>query len=112
MSSTTSSSIIANIIAKSTKLKGDLELDTVMRIDGFFSGSIKSTSKVLIGEEGVAKCNIEADIIEIGGEFEGNIIGKTIIKVFSTGKVNGDIQAPKIIIEEGVIYNGAIKVTS
>lgn len=105
-----SENVISNFIFENTKLKGDFELNTVLRIDGEFSGTIKSTSKVIIGTKGKAHCNIEADIVEIGGEFNGNINAKTFVKVYSTGKVNGNITTPKISIEEGVKYNGEIKV--
>jgi cytoskeletal protein CcmA (bactofilin family) len=105
-----SGTIVSNIISESTKLKGDFELDNVLRIDGEFSGNIKSSSKVLIGEKGKAFCNIEADAIEIGGIWEGNAKAKSLIKVYSTGNVKGSIESPKIIIEEGVILNGTVKV--
>lgn len=105
-----SGTIVSNIISESTKLKGDFELDNVLRIDGEFSGNIKSTSKVLIGEKGKAFCNIEADAIEIGGIWEGIAKAKTLIKIYSTGSVKGSIEAPRIIIEEGVILNGTVKV--
>ena len=103
--------IVSNIISETTKLKGNFELDNVLRIDGEFSGNIKSSSKVLVGEKGKAFCNIEADAIEIGGIWEGIAKAKSWIKVYSTGKVKGSIEAPRIIIEEGVILNGSIKVT-
>ncbi|MCR4421659.1 MAG: polymer-forming cytoskeletal protein [Exilispira sp.] len=105
-----SGTIVSNIISESTKLKGDFELDNVLRIDGEFSGSIKSSSKVLIGEKGKAFCNIEADVIEIGGIWEGNAKAKSLIKIYSTGTVKGTIEAPRIIIEEGVLLNGTVKV--
>ncbi|MEJ5273707.1 MAG: polymer-forming cytoskeletal protein [Spirochaetota bacterium] len=105
-----SGTIVSNIISESTKLKGDFELDNVLRIDGEFSGNIKSTSKVLIGEKGKAFCNIEADAIEIGGIWEGIAKAKNLIKIYSTGNVKGSIEAPRIIIEEGVILNGTVKV--
>ncbi len=102
--------IVSNIISETTKLKGDFELDNVLRIDGEFSGTIKSTSKVLVGEKGKAFCNIEADAIEIGGIWEGIAKAKSFIKIYSTGKVKGNLEAPRIIIEEGVLLNGNIKV--
>ncbi|MFN3411621.1 MAG: polymer-forming cytoskeletal protein [Exilispira sp.] len=105
-----SGTIVSNIISESTKLKGDFELDNVLRVDGEFSGSIKSTSKVLIGEKGKAFCNIEADAIEIGGIWEGSAKAKSLIKVYSTGKVKGSLEAPRIIIEEGVLLNGSVNV--
>lgn len=105
-----SGTIVSNIISETTKLKGDFDLDNVLRIDGEFSGSIKSSSKVLVGEKGKAFCNIEADAIEIGGVWEGSAKAKSLIKVYSTGKVKGNLEAPRIIIEEGVLLNGSIKV--
>ncbi len=105
-----SGTIVSNIISESTKLKGDFELDNVLRIDGEFSGNIKSTSKVLIAEKGKAICNIDADVIEIGGIWEGIAKAKNLIKIYSTGKIKGSIEAPRIIIEEGVFFNGSIKV--
>jgi len=102
--------LLVILFFENTKLKGEFELNTVLRIDGEFIGKIKSTSKVIIGTKGKANCDIEADIIEIGGEFTGNIIAKTFIKIYSTGKITGNITTPRILIEEGVKYNGEIKV--
>ena len=102
--------VISNIIYESTRLKGDFDISTVLRIDGEFSGTIKSSSKVLIGTKGKAFCDVEADVVEIGGELKGNIKAKTIIKIYSTGKVTGNIAAPRIIIEEGVVYNGELTI--
>jgi len=110
MSPAESGLIVSNIIAENTKLKGDFELTTVLRIDGQFNGTIKSNSKILIGEKGRAYCDIEAEAIEIGGIWEGTAKAKQSIKVFSTGQVKGSLEAPKVIIEEGVLLNGSIKV--
>ncbi|MBP7139534.1 MAG: polymer-forming cytoskeletal protein, partial [Caldisericia bacterium] len=54
--------------------------------------------------------DIEAEAIEIGGIWEGTAKAKQSIKVFSTGQVKGSLEAPKVIIEEGVLLNGSIKV--
>ena len=102
--------VISNIISETTKLKGEFDIDTVLRIDGEFSGKVKSTSKVLVGKKGKGFCDIEADIVEVGGELRGNVIAKTIIKIYSSGKVTGNLEAPRIILEEGVVYNGEVKV--
>lgn len=105
-----SAGMISNILSDNTKLKGDFELDTILRIDGEFNGTIKSTSKVLVGEKGRAYCDIEAEAIEIGGVWEGNAKAKNVIKVYSSGRCKGAIEAPHIILEEGVHFNGNIKI--
>lgn len=110
MSNISNSMVVSNIIYETTKLKGDFVLDTVLRIDGEFSGKIKSSSKVLIGEKGKAYCDIEAEIVEIGGILKGNVKAKEKIHLFSTGIVEGNLEAPRVILEEGVTYNGEIKV--
>jgi len=40
------------------------------------------------------------------GEVNGTIHAKEKIEVYSPGCITGDIQAPVILIESGVIFNG------
>ena len=53
---------------------------------------------------------IESDIhvsyIIIHGEIKGNILADNRIEIHAPGKVFGNIQAPIIVIEEGVIFEG------
>ncbi len=100
------SSYVNSLIGKGTKFDGELNLSGLLRIDGDFTGSINSVGKVLIGRSGRVKCSINAGSVIIGGIVKGNILSTDKVVILSTGMVLGNIQAPSIEIEEGVILNG------
>lgn len=100
------SSYINSIIGEGTTFKGDINIHGLLRIDGDYKGSINSTGKILIGKNGRAECNIKADTVVIGGAVKGNIIASERIAVLSSGLVIGNLKAPRLDIEEKVIFHG------
>jgi len=104
------SSFVNSIIGEGTKLKGDFNLSGLLRIDGAFSGSVKTDGKVLIGKNGVAECYIIASTVIIGGKVKGEIVATERITILSTGELTGNIVTPRLIIEEGVIFDGSCEI--
>ena len=100
--------MLNSIIGEGTKFKGEFDLDGLLRIDGDFSGIIRSKGKVLVN--GRAECDIYAGIVIIGGIVKGNVFSTEYVKILATGMVIGDITAPCLIIDEGVIFCGVCKI--
>ncbi|MDA3956292.1 polymer-forming cytoskeletal protein [Oceanispirochaeta sp.] len=100
-------SFINSIIGEGTKFSGELVLNGLLRIDGDFSGSINTSGKVLIGKTGRAECNIVAGTAVVGGVVHGNIFSSGKVVILATGMVVGNIQACKLIVEEGVLLHGS-----
>jgi cytoskeletal protein CcmA (bactofilin family) len=42
----------------------------------------------------------------VSGEIRGNIVASDRIEIHAPGKVFGNIQAPTVIIDEGVVFEG------
>jgi len=101
-----SDSFVNSIIGEGTRFSGDLELNGLLRIDGDFLGSVKTAGKVLIGRKGRARCNIIAGNVIVGGVVKGDIHSSGKVVLLSTGMVIGNIYAPHLIAEEGVILDG------
>ncbi len=99
-------SFINSIVGEGTIFRGELNLNGLLRIDGDFSGTIRTTGKVLIGKSGRAECTIRANTVVIGGVVRGNIYADDKVIVLSTGMMIGNIHSPRLIAEEGVILNG------
>jgi cytoskeletal protein CcmA (bactofilin family) len=97
---------VNTIIGEGTTLRGDFELSGLLRIDGVFSGSVRSTGKVLIGRNGTGMCDIFAGNVVIGGKLQGNVVATEQITLLSTGEVTANLQTPRLVVEEGVIFNG------
>jgi cytoskeletal protein CcmA (bactofilin family) len=104
-------SLLNSIIGEGTRFRGDFDLNGLLRIDGDFSGTIRTKGKILVGLNGRAECNIYAETIVVGGIVRGNIYSTDKVVILSTGMMIGDISAPRLIVEEGVILNGNLRIT-
>jgi cytoskeletal protein CcmA (bactofilin family) len=100
-----------SLVGEGTCFKGDITVNGILRIDGDFKGSIKTRGKVFIGRTGRAECQIEASSIVIGGIVSGTIISTEKVVVLSSAVVMGLIQAPRLVVEEGVLLNSELKIS-
>lgn len=98
--------LINSLIGEDTVLRGEFDLNGVLRIDGTFDGNIDGNGKVLVGESGKVKSDIKARIVIIGGTVYGDIKASEMITILSTGKLIGNIETPRLIAEEGMIFDG------
>ena len=101
---------VNSIIGEGTTLKGEFELNGLLRIDGTFYGKVKTNGKVLVGKNGIAECDIFAGTIVIGGKVKGSVIATERITLLSTGELIGTIVTPRLVIEEGVIFDGTCEI--
>ncbi len=101
---------INSIIGEGTRLSGEFDLNGLLRIDGDFCGTVRTKGKVLVGRNGRAECTVHAGTVVIGGVVRGNIFASERVVILSTGVVLGNIQAPRFIVEEGVVLHGTCKV--
>ena len=104
-------SFINSIVGEGTVFCGELELSGLLRIDGDFSGTIRTGGKVLVGVNGRAECTIRAGTVVIGGVVKGNIFAEEKVLVLSTGMMIGNISSPRLIAEEGVVMHGTCMIT-
>lgn len=93
-------------LTKDTEFEGKLSFKGSVRIDGKFTGEIYSEGTLIVGEPAVLRSDIHVSHIIISGEIRGNIIADNRIEIHAPGKVFGNIQAPAVIIEEGVMFEG------
>ena len=81
-----------------------------MRVDGHLSGRVSSTSGTLIvGANGKVDANIEVAVAVIHGTINGDIIATQRLELGRAAKVNGNIQTPSLIIEQGAVFEGTCK---
>ena len=108
----TDGTFINSIIGEGTRFDGNLTLSGLLRIDGDFSGKISTSGKVLIGKNGRGLCTVHANTIVIGGVIKGDIHATEKVIILSTGMVIGNITAPKLVAEDGVVLHGAFCILS
>ena len=95
-----------DIFGNNTEFEGTLTCPGDIMIDGHFRGDIKVEGTLFVGENASIEANIRADYVVSGGEIRGNIEADKRIEVSAPGKVYGNMSAPSLVIEEGVIFEG------
>jgi cytoskeletal protein CcmA (bactofilin family) len=103
-------SYINSIIGEGTRFTGEFDLNGLLRVDGDFSGTVRTKGKVLIGKNGRAECTIYAGTVVIGWIVRGNIFADEKVVILSTGIVLGNVTSPRFIVEDGVIFNGNCRI--
>lgn len=99
---------INSIVGEGTHFRGHLQLSGLLRIDGDFSGSIATSGKVLVGKNGRADCTVEADTVVVGGILRGTIYATGKVIVLASAMILGNVHAPRLIAEEGVLIDGSL----
>ena len=96
-------------LGKDTEFEGKLSFTGAVRLDGKFSGEIFSSGTLIVGESAIIKSQIHVADMIISGEVHGDIFAEKKIEINVPGKLFGNIQTPKLVVEEGVIFEGSCK---
>jgi cytoskeletal protein CcmA (bactofilin family) len=101
---------VHSIIGEGTRFRGEFDLKGLLRIDGDFSGVIRTQDKILISRNGRAECTVYARVVVIGGLVKGDIFADERVEILSTGVVIGNIETPRLIVQDDVILHGKCRV--
>jgi cytoskeletal protein CcmA (bactofilin family) len=96
-------------IDQGSEFEGKLSFKNTVRIDGSFKGEITSENTLIVGEPGVVMATIRSRQVIVSGEVTGDIIASERLVLHKTAHVEGDIQTPKLVVEDGAELIGSIK---
>ncbi|MDQ1637186.1 MAG: hypothetical protein QOF62_525 [Pyrinomonadaceae bacterium] len=101
---------LSGFVGSGTLVTGEANFKALMRVDGHLSGRITSSSGTLIvGANGKVDANIEVAIAVIHGTVNGDIIATQRLELGRAAKLNGNIQTPSLVIEQGALFEGSCK---
>jgi cytoskeletal protein CcmA (bactofilin family) len=96
-------------IGPSIAIKGDVTGEEDLIIEGRIEGKILlKANSVTIGRNGRVKANVYANSIMVEGEVEGDLIGKDEVVIRQSGKVKGNVAAPRVVLDSGARFQGSI----
>ena len=98
---------ISTFLGPDAAIEGTIEFQGTIRLDGKVKGKIQSNGgTVIVGEKAVIHADVMVDVAIIYGEVNGTVSARDRIAAYPPCRVVGDIQAPIISIEAGVVFNG------
>ena len=98
-----------NLISAGTQVKGDIESNSGIRIDGLLNGKMDIKGKVVIGASGQISGDIFCQTLEVSGQITGNIHAAELVSLKSTARFNGEIVTRKLAIDPGAILTGTCR---
>lgn len=106
--SSTSTNLTA-FIDQGSSFEGKLSFKDTVRIDGGFQGEITSENTLIVGETGEVDAIIHSSVVIVSGTVVGNIHATSQVVLHKTARVDGDIDSPSLVVEEGAILNGSLR---
>jgi cytoskeletal protein CcmA (bactofilin family) len=94
------------LIGAGTTVKGDIHSNSDLRVDGTIIGNVHSSSKVIIGANGVVEGNISGNQADIIGKVSGNVKAKDLLQLRGDSIVTGNLYAGKLQVEPTAVFNG------
>jgi len=98
-------------IDEGSQIEGKYTFDGTVMMNGHFSGEIHTKDTLIVGEKGVVNASIRAGTVVISGEVVGNVLATQRVELRGTARVFGDVEAPVVVVEEGVLFEGHCKMT-
>lgn len=96
-------------IGASIKITGDVSGKENLVINGSVEGTIDfRENNVVVGEQGKVNANVTAKNISVEGEVKGELRGSEQVTITPTGRVTGDIRAPRVILNDGCQFKGSV----
>ncbi len=98
-----------SILSNAATIRGEINIDDDLRIDGNVSGNINSQGRVIVGLGGCVTGTIRSKSVELVGKVNGDIIVSEIVILRSSSSCNGDLVAANLEIEAGASFCGNCK---
>lgn len=104
-----SSKGVVSMIGADVKIEGSIVSEESLLIEGVVNGSITAKqAEIRVGKSGTLTADIAAKIVRIEGIVKGDICGGEKVIIASTGNVLGNIDSPRVSLEDGAKFKGSI----
>ncbi|GAA0786890.1 bactofilin family protein [Hathewaya limosa] len=94
------------LIGAQCTIHGTIKGSDTIKVEGNIEGDIIWNDTVIIGETSLCNGNITCNTALISGKVKGNVTCQNTLSIKSTGHIEGDIIADKLIVDDGGIFEG------
>jgi len=102
-----------SVLSPSIAIKGDISGTEDLVLEGKMEGTINlPKNEILIGPDGQVKADLTALKVSIEGRVTGDIRGSERVVIKHSGKVEGNIVAPRVVLEDGCQFKGSVEMNT
>ena len=103
---------VISIIGPGMKVVGDCDSDGAIRVEGAVQGNIRAGKSVVVGKDGVVDGDIFTQDAVLAGTVKGVVRVDSRLEVQATCRVEGEIIASRMQLDEGAMLNGTVQMGS
>ena len=103
---------IKAFLGPGSQFEGKLVFNEIVRLDGAFRGEVTSHDTLIVGESADIQADVQVGTLILSGKFKGNVKAKSRVELRAPANVDGAIETPALSVEDGVILNGTIIMTT
>ena len=98
---------VTTFLGYDAAFEGTIKFKGAVRVDGKLKGKIESAGgTVIVGDKAVVDAEICVDTLIVKGQVSGVIKARKCVEAYPPARINGEIQAPVLNINSGVVFNG------
>lgn len=102
-----SAEVVAHI-GPGTRVVGRVSGQEDLRVHGTVEGSVRLQQTLFVEPEGVLLAEVIARDVVVSGTVVGNIHAESAVVLTASARVIGDIRSPRVSVEPGAAFRGAI----
>jgi len=99
------------LLSRGVSIKGTVKFRDELLIDGEVEGTIDSTGSLTVGEHASITGEIRSKSVKVRGTVEGDIFASERCELQAGCTLQGDIEAPRLVVDENATFLGSAKVT-
>jgi cytoskeletal protein CcmA (bactofilin family) len=93
-------------------IRGDIQAEDSITIEGVVEGTIVSARDVLVGPQGRLRASVRAANVRISGRVVGDVTATNKVELAAGGQLQGNIRSPKLSIAETALFKGNIDMSA
>ncbi|MDR0366988.1 MAG: polymer-forming cytoskeletal protein [Rickettsiales bacterium] len=97
------------IVGKNIKLNGAIDVCESLVVEGALEANVAGSKYLDVVYEGSFSGNAEVEDAHISGLFDGNLVVRGTLYVYSTGEVRGKISYANLVVEKGGVLRGTLR---
>jgi cytoskeletal protein CcmA (bactofilin family) len=102
---------VSVFLGADSNLEGVLGFSGQARLDGRFKGEINGQGVLFVGPHAHIEATVKSTVVVISGEVVGDVIATERLELQAPGRLRGNISAPMVMMEEGVVFEGHCSMT-
>jgi cytoskeletal protein CcmA (bactofilin family) len=98
------------VLSEGDAFAGRLEMKGDGHLMGSLEGEVDCAGELLVGPDASVNANIRAVQLTISGSVAGNVVARGRLKITATGRLRGDADAASLVVQEGGVHFGVLRV--